>query len=157
MTTRKVDQRRRAVERAAVNGQERRVAQIDKIETRAVGDDGRWTFEGHAAVFDSRSEELGSFMFDGFTEIIMRGAFKPALRGGESDVRLLDQPRPEPCARPIEVGDSGAVGRPEGAPVDRGCCPHLLRRRPAGPAGPRRCRPDVVRLAVRGGVPRGVG
>lgn len=86
MTTRKVDEARRAVERAAANGQERRVAPI-QVETRADEATGGWTFEGHAAVFDSRSEELGSFVYDGFTEVIKRGAFKDAIR--DSDVRFL--------------------------------------------------------------------
>jgi HK97 family phage prohead protease len=41
----------------------------------------RWEFVGHAAVFDSLSENLG-----GFREVIKRGAFKDVL---DQDVRLL--------------------------------------------------------------------
>jgi HK97 family phage prohead protease len=52
----------------------------------------RWEFVGHAAVFDSLSENLG-----GFREVIKRGAFKDVLG---DDVRLLVNHDPNfPLAR----------------------------------------------------------
>lgn len=52
----------------------------------------RWEFVGHAAVFDSLSENLG-----GFREVIKRGAFKDVL---SDDVRLLVNHDPNmPLAR----------------------------------------------------------
>jgi HK97 family phage prohead protease len=52
----------------------------------------RWEFVGHAAVFDSLSENLG-----GFREVIKRGAFKEVLT---DDVRLLVNHDPNmPLAR----------------------------------------------------------
>lgn len=62
------------------NGAERRWAAVDRAEVRAVREDGSFDFEGHAAVFDQFSEDLG------FREIIKRGAFKDVLT---DDVRFL--------------------------------------------------------------------
>ena len=64
---------------------------IPDLETRTVGFDDAEVreagtsliFEGHAAVFDSWSEDLG-----GFREKINRGAFRKVLRNGD-DVRFL--------------------------------------------------------------------
>jgi HK97 family phage prohead protease len=61
---------------------ERRVVAFDAIETRD-NDDGGFTFEGHAAVFDELSENLG-----GFREKIERGAFRKVLKS-DPDVRFL--------------------------------------------------------------------
>jgi hypothetical protein len=60
---------------------ERRTVSLREAEVRD-GDDGV-TFEGHAAVFDSWSEDLG-----GFRETIKRGAFRKALKSGH-DIRFL--------------------------------------------------------------------
>lgn len=71
-----------AVAELAVGGAERRTATIDRAEVRAAADGTNgFTFEGHAAVFDEFSEDLG------FREVIKPGAFRKALR--DADVRLL--------------------------------------------------------------------
>jgi len=90
-TTSRIDAARRAVENAASDGKERRVAQIDHVETRG-SDDGSWTFEGHAAVFDSLSENLGG-MLGGFREVLKRGAFKDPIE--HDDVRMLFNHNPD--------------------------------------------------------------
>lgn len=61
---------------------ERRVAPVT-TEVRGEAD-GSWTLVGHAAVFDSQSENLG-----GFREVIQRGAFRKVLRQDGLDVRAL--------------------------------------------------------------------
>ncbi|MDQ3730306.1 MAG: HK97 family phage prohead protease [Actinomycetota bacterium] len=61
--------------------QERREAPLADVEFR--DEDDKMVFEGHAAVFDSRSGDLG-----GFTEEIQRGAFRRAL-ADDDDVRFL--------------------------------------------------------------------
>lgn len=61
---------------------EQRVAPLTS-EVRAE-QDGSWTLVGHAAVFDSQSENLG-----GFREVIQRGAFRKVLRQDGLDVRAL--------------------------------------------------------------------
>jgi len=53
------------------------------VEIRAQ-EDGSWTLIGHAAVFDSLSENLG-----GFQEKIARGAFRRILKTSTLDVRCL--------------------------------------------------------------------
>ena len=67
---------------------EQRVADT-KIEVRTAPD-GTWSLEGLAAVFDSRSQDLG-----GFVEVIKRGAFKNVLRSQELDVRALFNHNPD--------------------------------------------------------------
>lgn len=61
------------------------LCELRNLEVRDAGSDESgveyWEFEGHAAVFDSRSENLG-----GFVETIKRGAFKDVL---DNDVRFL--------------------------------------------------------------------
>lgn len=59
--------------------------EIDEIEWRKAqgGRSDNYTMRGHAAVFNSLSEDLG-----GFRELIEPGAFRSALRGSP-DVRLL--------------------------------------------------------------------
>lgn len=52
----------------------------------------RWEFEGHAAVFDSRSENLG-----GFYEEIKRGAFRDVL--SQDTVMLFNHNQDQPLAR----------------------------------------------------------
>jgi Escherichia/Staphylococcus phage prohead protease len=74
---------RRAVGPEAV---ERRWATVDRAEVREVRDDGSYDFAGHAAVFDSLSEDLGGGYFGSWHEQIKRGAFKDVLN---DDVRLL--------------------------------------------------------------------
>ncbi len=61
---------------------ERRHVTLDSIELRAA-DDGKVKLEGHAAVFDRLSEDLG-----GWRERIQRGAFRKPL-SKDPDVRLL--------------------------------------------------------------------
>ncbi len=63
-------------------GIERRVAGRCELRTIAPETDGQEKISGHAAVFNSLSEDLG-----GFREIIVPGAFKEAL--GRSDIRAL--------------------------------------------------------------------
>lgn len=58
---------------------ERRVASVT-TEVRG-GQDGSWTLVGHAAVFDSQSENLG-----GFVEVVKRGAFRKVLAQRGLDV-----------------------------------------------------------------------
>jgi len=60
---------------------EQRSFSLDEAEVREESDGLR--FEGHAAVFDSPSEDLG-----GFTEFVERGAFRKVL-GTQPDVRFL--------------------------------------------------------------------
>lgn len=71
---------------------ERRFVQFSNGEIRATGN--TLTFEGMAAVFDKRSEDLG-----GFHEYIQRGSFKPALRDPALDVRFLINHEGLPLAR----------------------------------------------------------
>ena len=61
---------------------ERRVAPAT-TEIRS-NEDGSWSLVGHAAVFDSQSEDLG-----GFREVIQRGAFRRILKQDGLDVRAL--------------------------------------------------------------------
>lgn len=76
---------------------ERRTVVIDRAETRASSEDGAdtFTFEGHAAVFDKRSEDLG--FFEPVYEVIKRGAFKDAIK--RDDVRFLINHDGIPLAR----------------------------------------------------------
>lgn len=83
----KLDTIREAVKgRADSNGRERRWAAVDRAEVRSVNEDGSFDFEGHAAVFDSLSEDLGFPGLGSFHETIKRGAFKDVL---DDDVRFL--------------------------------------------------------------------
>lgn len=61
---------------------ERRTVPIEGVELRD-SEAGNLVFEGHAAVFNHWSEDLG-----GFRELIKPGAFRKALKGGP-DVRFL--------------------------------------------------------------------
>ena len=61
---------------------ERRTARTT-AEIRSASDNS-WTLVGHAAVFDSPSQDLG-----GFTEVIQRGAFRRLLKQDNLDVRAL--------------------------------------------------------------------
>jgi uncharacterized protein len=60
---------------------ETRIVEVDKFEVREDGDG--MHLEGYAALFDSRSENLG-----GFTETIAPGAFRASLRS-RNDIKLL--------------------------------------------------------------------
>jgi len=60
---------------------ETRFVEVDKFEIREEGDGMR--LEGYAALFNSRSENLG-----GFTETIAPGAFRASLKA-RNDVKLL--------------------------------------------------------------------
>ena len=76
------------------------LAEIRNMELRDAAPDPdtgakRWEFVGHAAVFDSLSENLG-----GFREVIKRGAFKDVL---DQDVRLLVN---HDANQPLARGDS---------------------------------------------------
>lgn len=73
-------------DRADSEGRERRWATVDRAEVREVRDDGSFDFEGHAAVFDEMSDDLGFPGLGSFHEQIKRGAFKPTL---DDDVRFL--------------------------------------------------------------------
>jgi HK97 family phage prohead protease len=86
----RVAQAKDLVARQAVDGRERRRVPVDKIEIRAK-DDGSYTFEGHAAVFDEMSDDLGGG-FGSFREMLKRGAFKGVLK---DDVRLLFNHNPD--------------------------------------------------------------
>jgi uncharacterized protein len=80
-TQSKIEQARQRVHALTEHdGFERRWATVDRAEVRATRKDGSYDFEGHAAVFDELSDDLG------FREIIKRGAFKGTL---EDDVRFL--------------------------------------------------------------------
>lgn len=59
------------------------VVPLEQVEWRESGNGSDFTLRGHAAVFNSLSEDLG-----GFRELIESGAFRGALRG-KPDVRLL--------------------------------------------------------------------
>ena len=87
-TTQKIDAVRRAVDKASTDGRERRFANAERIETRDAEGDGTWTFEGYAAVFNSRSENLGGSIFS-FREIVKRGAFKDVLKAPDTDVVMM--------------------------------------------------------------------
>ena len=65
----------------ALSKLETRIVEVDAFEIREDGDGMR--LEGYAALFNSRSENLG-----GFTEIIKPGAFRATLRS-RNDVKLL--------------------------------------------------------------------
>jgi uncharacterized protein len=60
---------------------ETRIVEVDKFEVREDGDG--MHLEGYAALFDSRSENLG-----GFTETIAPGAFRASLKS-RNDIKLL--------------------------------------------------------------------
>jgi phage head maturation protease len=90
-TTSRIDAARRAVEQAATDGKERRVAQIDR--PRPAPRRRHLDVRGHAAVFDSLSEDLGMGVFGGFREVIKRGAFKDAIKA--DDVRMLFNHNPD--------------------------------------------------------------
>lgn len=62
---------------------ERRSVELAEIEFRDGGEDGKIEFVGHAAVFETLSNDLG-----GFVEKIQRGAFRKVLAAGP-DVRFL--------------------------------------------------------------------
>jgi HK97 family phage prohead protease len=75
-----------AEDRSTVTGKaksklETRFVEVDKFEIREEGDGMR--LEGYAALFNSRSENLG-----GFTETIAPGAFRASLKA-RNDVKLL--------------------------------------------------------------------
>lgn len=74
---------------------ERRTVLIDRAETRASGESDTFSFEGHAAVFDKRSEDIG--FYEPVFEVIKRGAFKEAIRN--DDVRFLINHDGLPLAR----------------------------------------------------------
>jgi len=65
----------------ALSKLETRIVEVDKFEVREDGDG--MHLEGYAALFDSRSENLG-----GFTEIIKPGAFRASLKA-RNDIKLL--------------------------------------------------------------------
>lgn len=81
---------------------ERRTASFTEAELRKTGD--TLTFEGLAAVFDSRSEDLG-----GFTETIKRGAFRPVLKQPALDVRFLINHEGLPLARSTVKDGPGSL------------------------------------------------
>jgi phage head maturation protease len=60
---------------------ETRIVEVDEFEVREDGDG--MHLEGYAALFNSRSENLG-----GFTETIAPGAFRTSLRS-RNDIKLL--------------------------------------------------------------------
>ena len=65
----------------ALSKLETRIVEVDKFEVREDGDG--MHLEGYAALFDSRSENLG-----GFTETIKPGAFRASLKS-RNDIKLL--------------------------------------------------------------------
>jgi uncharacterized protein len=65
----------------ALSKLETRIVEVDKFEVREDGDGMR--LEGYAALFNSRSENLG-----GFTETIRPGAFRASLKA-RNDIKLL--------------------------------------------------------------------
>lgn len=65
-----------------------RTAVFDGVEMRE--QNGELRFDGHAAVFDSWSEDLG-----GFREKIQRGAFRKVLGSPSTDVRFLQNHNPD--------------------------------------------------------------
>ena len=65
----------------ALSKLETRIVEVDKFEVREDGDGMR--LEGYAALFNSRSENLG-----GFTETIKPGAFRASLKA-RNDIKLL--------------------------------------------------------------------
>jgi uncharacterized protein len=65
----------------ALSKLETRIVEVDKFEVREDGDGMR--LEGYAALFNSRSENLG-----GFTETIKPGAFRSSLKA-RNDIKLL--------------------------------------------------------------------
>lgn len=89
--TSRLEQVREQVRAQAPDGRERRRIPVDRIEVRKQ-DDGTYTFEGHAAVFDELSEDLGLGFGGQFREQIKRGAFKRVLG---DDVRFLINHNPD--------------------------------------------------------------
>lgn len=67
---------------------ETRTAVFDGVEMREK--DGELRFEGHASVFNSPSEDLG-----GFTEQVMRGAYRKVLANPSTDVRFMPNHNPD--------------------------------------------------------------
>lgn len=88
--TSRIDRAREFIRDLSVDGRERRRVPVGKVEIRDAAD-GSYTFEGHAAVFDELSEDLG-FGFGEFREVIKRGAFKNVLK---DDVRFLFNHNPD--------------------------------------------------------------
>lgn len=75
---------KRWIRSTSIDGVQRRMAPFSWVQTRAQ-DDGGFEVVGHAAVFDSLSENLG-----GFREKIDPGAFAKVLAGnGADDARAL--------------------------------------------------------------------
>lgn len=64
---------------------EERCADVTELRVQAKDESGGSVIEGHAAIFDSLSQDLG-FMFP-FKERIKKGAFKASL--GKDDIRAL--------------------------------------------------------------------
>lgn len=78
-TQSRVDRAQEALRRQSEDGRERRRVDAKRVEVRQVRDDGSYDFEGHAAVFDELSVDLGDPIFGSFHEVIKRGAFKNVL------------------------------------------------------------------------------
>lgn len=64
---------------------EERCADVTELRVQPEGENGQSVIEGHAAIFDSLSQDLG-FMFP-FKERINKGAFKTSLE--KDDIRAL--------------------------------------------------------------------
>lgn len=90
-------------------GLERRLVPAAHLETRDAGDGSLFEFSGFAAVFDSRSEDLG-----GFVEVIKRGAFKDRTA---DDVRLLINHDPNLLLARTTSGTLELKEKPEGLHV----------------------------------------
>ncbi len=82
---------------------ERRTATLDEVEFREQPD--KLIFQGHAAVFDRLSEDLG-----GFRERIKRGAFRKALDANPNVVFAFNHNFDHPMARTtVAAGSPGSL------------------------------------------------
>lgn len=81
---------------------ERRTATLDQVEFREQSD--RLIFQGHAAVFDRLSEDLG-----GFRERIKRGAFRKALDANPDVVLAFNHNFDHPMARTTVPSGAGRL------------------------------------------------
>jgi hypothetical protein len=109
------------------------------MEVREDGE--RLIFQGHAAVFDRLSEDLG-----GFRERIQRGAFRKVLDANPTSGSSSTTTRSAAAAGPHDERHARAARGPEGAARLRRARPDHAGEGPAGAREARRRRPDELRV-----------
>lgn len=114
------NQDRSSAKGEAVKKLETRTRPVD-FEVREL-EDGGLRFEGYAAVFNSRSEDLG-----GFTEFVAPGAFKRSLRS-RNDVKLLFDHNPANVLASTRAGTMTVEEDARGLKVTADLAPTTLGR-----------------------------